>query len=504
MNAMRGVGAALGMLLAATGGALAAGGGSWSLKEFRTPQYTLYMESETAAEVLVEKLTALDRLLDKLVAHDPEVSNIPTTIYVVPHEHWKQSPLFECCLSTLVTSRFSNFLLIDGWQKGAGLRNSAYLQYTGVYLRSKFPGRYPYWYEIGLSDFMFTASIGRDGASIGFHPYENFIGPTVIYSDQASRVRIPIDKALGLEYWSPGYATLPNTDVIDFQFWALVHRSLFEPEFGARTAAYLAQIDRLRPMARAIEAGFGVNPTQLDQEMALYERRREFKWRRVTFDPAPTVKLSPVRNVNEAEALALLAGAVLERDQDHENVDKLIRAAKLKSASPTTIELLQLRRAAIDRDDASLTSSLAALESSLSNTEVARNVALALMERLHEDKPTSAPDSPEIYRLRELSFGLLEQSLKSRPQDPEAAWAFALLAAHLKRDLDSAATRLVAARTQMPRHPDLAAAAALLAEARNETSSVTPNLVEVLRFSRRKEQREWAAQKVDEYHGILK
>ncbi len=48
------------------------------------------------------------------------------------------------------TSRFSNFLLIDGWQKGAGLRNSAYLQYTGVYLRSKFPGRYPYWYEIVL------------------------------------------------------------------------------------------------------------------------------------------------------------------------------------------------------------------------------------------------------------------------------------------------------------------------------------------------------------------
>jgi len=491
-------------LFATPGSALAAGGGAWSLKEFRTPQYTLYMESESAAEVLVEKLAALDRLLDKLVAHDPEVSNIPTTIYVVPHEHWKQSPLSECCASTLVTSRFSNFILIDGWQKGAGLRNSAYLQYTGVYLRSKFPGRYPYWYEIGLSDFMFTASIGRDEASIGFHPRELFIGPTLVFSDQTSRVRIPIENALGLEYWSTGYATLPNTWMIDFQFWALVHRSLFEPEFGVRTAAYLEQIDRLRPVARSIEAGFGVNPAQLDEEMDRYERRREFKWRRLTFDPAPPVKLSPVRNVSEGEALALIAGAVLQRDENHENVDKLIRAAELNSANPTSIRLLQLRRAAIDRDDISLTSSLASLESSLSDTRVARDVALALMEFLHEDKPTGASESHENHRLREVAFGLLEQSLQSRPQDPEAAWAYALLAAHLKRDLDSAATRLVASRTQMPRSPDLAAAAALLAEARDEASSVTPNLVEVLRFSRRKEQREWAAQKVDEYHGRKK
>ena len=95
------------MLFATPGSALAAGGGAWSLKEFRTPQYTLYMESESAAEVLVEKLAALDRLLDKLVAHDPEVSNIPTTIYVVPHEHWKQSTTLRT-LRFIPASRFSN------------------------------------------------------------------------------------------------------------------------------------------------------------------------------------------------------------------------------------------------------------------------------------------------------------------------------------------------------------------------------------------------------------
>jgi hypothetical protein len=74
--------------------ARAADTSTWKLKDFRTPQYTLFMESETAAAVLVEKLAAPDQLLDKLVAHDPEVSNIPTTIHVVPHEHWK---LCMCC-----------------------------------------------------------------------------------------------------------------------------------------------------------------------------------------------------------------------------------------------------------------------------------------------------------------------------------------------------------------------------------------------------------------------
>ena len=191
--------------------------------------------------------------------------------------------------------------------------------------------------------------------------------------------------------------------------------------------------------------------------------------------------------------------AALEGGENHEHIHKLIQLAEARSADQTSIKLLKLRRVATGVEDTSLASALAAIEPRKSEPRSGAhllwhswNVCMRTNRRAPGLARVAAPARTIVC-----SPGAIAEV---SPGFQEAAWAFALLAAQLKRDLDVAAERLVEARA-LPRNPDLAVAAALLAEARGEPGSIAPNLVEVLRFSHRQAQRTWAAQRLDDSSG---
>lgn len=497
VKSLRVIGATLTLMHAAS--ATVSAGNDWTLKEFQTPNYTLIMDSESAAGVLLGKLAALEKLLDTLVAHDAEIARIPTTILVLPWDRWKEHVTREYYESWYLPLRFSNFLLLNGYQKGAGLRNTAYEEYTRVYLRAKYPGRLPFWYEHGLSSLMYSATIGRDEATIGKYPFGRYEGVDGVVSFDSPQVmpRLVAGTLLGLEEWSMAETNRRGWYLIGYQCWTWVHRGVFEPEFAQRTAAYMEQIDRLRPLPEAVRHGFGLSLDEMDKEMAAYEKKgAQLATRRTRFDPASPVEIGSVRTLKAGEILILLAGAFQEGGYGTNDIERLAGSAGKHWADASSLRILELRIAAASGDDTAVRRALAEIDTNPVDPARGRSVALALMQRLHSDDPRSIGKSPELLALSERAFVLLDRSLNVNPQDPEAAWAYALLAGSMKRNLDVAATRLVAARKDLPRNPDIAVAAALLAEARGEKASIAPNLVEVLRFSRRKGQREWAARQL--------
>jgi hypothetical protein len=136
------------------------------------------------------------------------------------------------------------------------------------------------------------------------------------------------------------------------------------------------------------------------------------------------------------------------------------------------------------------------MDRDLGDPSIARAVGLALFERtLTLSERPATDEQTKLYLTR--SFELVDGSLRVRPEDPEAIFAFASLSAALNRHIDLALLRLVPMFERLPRNPDLAAAAARLLEARGDQSTL-PYVTAVYRYSHSLDQKAWAAQRIDE------
>jgi hypothetical protein len=480
--------------------------GSPTFHEYRTPNYTLIMDGKLPASLLMQQLVELDRVLDQLVPSNSAHANYPTTIFVAPETRWAAYLPLGPYSPAFLPLRFSNWLVFCGWKPTSRLRGRDYMEYTRLYLREKYPGRYPYWYEQGLANFMSSAGIAHDNALIGYNPFTGYpLGksPFSLEGAMAHRIRVSTEVALGIDPWSPEYADLKDSAPIDFQFWTLVERSLFEREFSARTTAYLVQIDKLQSIGNAIQTGFGATPAQLDAEMELYEKRSEYKTIRVPFERVLVAEPDAARTMSEGEAMALLGSAMADIDYQLDSWQKLADAAKKAGAPATSLEDLALHLGARSPEPKGLEVALDEIAPRLGNPEVAREAGLAIVEKLHVYGPTTEL-SGELTPLRVKAFELLGQALRANPRDIEAASAHALLASQLNRELDSAAAVLAATRKLMPRSPDAAYAAAILEESRGNQEMALSEARTVARFSRLQGQRQWAEQRVARYQSAVK
>ena len=101
-------------------------------------------------------------------------------------------------------------------------------------------------------------------------------------------------------------------------------------------------------------------------------------------------------------------------------------------------------------------------------------------------------------RLSRRAFELLDRAVMSRPDDVEAIWGYAMLAARLKQDLATAMRRVDSGLAIASYNADLAMAAARIYEAQGEQKKMIPFLVVTARMSKWTEQREWAINRVNE------
>jgi hypothetical protein len=313
---------------------------------------------------------------------------------------------------------------------------------------------------------------------------------------------IPLARLFQIDRTSPEYRGDKENVSIHHGSWGLVHRALIEDSaFNKQLFDFLAALNNFNPLEKAVPQSFGMDVGELDERMRRYVRsayQNHDAFFQVKIPAVPEPKVPPGRSMGEAESLELLAEAMLAAGTRPERLAELIDAAHRKAPDSPKVLALRMQLAVRDRDDVALTRLLAESEPRASDPQVARGVGLALFERVRESRPDDPISPTDRDRLSRRAFELLDRAVMSRPDDIEAIWGFAMLAARLKQDLAIAMRRVDSGLAIADHNADLAMAAAMVYEAQGEQKKMIPFLVVTARMTSEPKLREWALNRVNE------
>jgi hypothetical protein len=410
---------------------------------------------------------------------------VPTYIYVVSNTIWdKYLEPSNVIYSEFVPTRFANYILgnalnFNRWQM--------YHQYSHLFLRTQLIGAYPLWFDEGLAIMMSRAQY-LPGNSVEFRATR----------DQVEGGWIATDRLVRVDRESPEYLNQSDHGSFTFQSLVMVYRGLIaDPEFGKQIFAYLLALNNFQSIDDAAQAGFGKSLADVDFMMRAYAGRSFRGYAKIETGPVAEVPLGAGRELSELDALQSLVNMMLDTGYGSKRVHELLEATERAAPGNLRTALLRLRMSAQRADDAALANQLGSLEGKLSDPKNARLAGLALFDRFAGKDAASAMTDPKLANIREKSFALLNSSLESQPKDPEAAWAYANLAAGMGRDLDNALLRLAPAIEMLPRNADLAHAAALVFEARQQPKEMIPFLLATARYAHTFEEKRWAKDRLE-------
>lgn len=501
MRKLQGVAAFAASLIVAVSNAGEPGLGGYA--RFEMPAYTIVSRNEGIARDLVQEIERIDRLLGMLLESPSRSQSAPVHILVVPGVTWKRylAP-GTAIVGEFVPGRFSNYLLLSSG-KETSIRASLYHEYTHLFLRTQFRGICPLWFDEGLAEVMQTTRFRGPRADLGLPPgpYGNW---NVGYPPGFNNGWLPVDRLLRLDKSSPEYRDSRHSAAVHMESWGLVHKGLIaEPEFGKMLFAYLNALDELQPVDSALESSFGMTSKQLDSSLRNYLSRLQFSMARIELEPKAPVALVPGVPLAEVEALEFLAEVMLVSGFKPDRLEEVISAAYRRAPDSASVQILRMRLAIRDGDDASFTRLLKDIEPRTSDPKIARGVGLALVERMRVAQIGDQFDIRAPPDLGARALAMLDRAIRTQPGDPEAVWAYGLLAALTKSHMSTALTRVRQASTELPGNADLAMAAALLHDALGETEQSVQWLQDTVRFSASVEQRAWARNRLERMRTVV-
>jgi hypothetical protein len=256
----------------------------------------------------------------------------------------------------------------------------------------------------------------KDATLIQYSRFEDTkveIGMPII----ASSPWIPLARLFQLDRSSPEYRSETQAFSVHYGSWALVHLAVIEdPAFNKQLFDFLAALNNLHPIDKAMEKSFGVSADELDLRMRRYVQKASLDaFFEVKVPRVPPPKIPPGRDMSEAESLAMLAEAMLAAGTKPERLAEMIDAAYRKAPDSPRVLALRMQLAVRDRDDAALGRLLAELEPRASDARVARGAGLALFERVRESKPGDTMSPADRERLSRRAFELLDRASRASP-----------------------------------------------------------------------------------------
>ncbi|HET9475031.1 MAG TPA: hypothetical protein VFO82_14125 [Steroidobacteraceae bacterium] len=457
-------------------------------KAYELATYTLITHDRFTASQIPGQAARIDAFLTQQLNTGAHTPSLPTWIWVVPPDLWRRylepSDDFH---TEFLPARFANYLLLENDVNSHVLRRALFHQYTHAFLRSQMQRYCPLWFEEGMASVIARSDFQYTKVAVGTHA--RYEGPW-----------IPLARLFQIDRSSPEYLSEMNSGSVYFGSWALVHRAFIEDEaFNMQLFDFLAALNNLNPIDKAVPKSFGVSVEELDRDMRAYARRITpeaiFE---VKISPVSPPKVPPGRSMSEVESLVLLAEVMLAYGTKPERLPEVIDAAHRQAADSPEVLTLRMRLAVRDRDDSALGRLLAEIEPRLTEPRIARGAGLALFERVRDSRSGDAMSPADRERLSRRAFELLDRAVMSRPDDLEAIWGYAMLSAQLKQDLAIALRRVDSGLAIASYNADLAMAAALIYEAQGEEKKMIPFLVVTARMSKLTDQRAWAIKRVNE------
>jgi hypothetical protein len=452
------------------------------MQAYTLPGYTIVTHDEESARKIVPAVDALQQVMSNLLEKPAQHSPLPTHVFVVPLNIWRRylQP-DDYVFGEFFAARFRNYVLIANSGDQNAVRATALHEFSHHFLRSQREGVIPMWYDEGIASFMSQLEFRSSTAVAGRIPA---LRETPWF---------PLDQLLRVNERTPNYWGLKYSDRVLLESWALVHRGLIgNPEFGQQTQRYLQDVNDDVPVDEAVSRNFGTSIKDLNLKIQSYQLNPPENIRSVPFNRTPIPDTLPGRAMPEAEVLELLAQVMLDTSLKPERIEEVIAAIEHRAPTSPSVLVLRLRLAVRDNSPTRFSSAWQAIQPAARDIKVGRDAALAMFNRIESPKAPDPARAQEHQQMRDAAFAWLDASLDANPQDPEAASAYGLLAAQMKRDLDEALQRVNQARVSLPEHPQLALAAALLHSARGESNATQLRLRDVERFTRSADERSWA------------
>ena len=455
------------------------------LRAYDLPGYTIITHDDNTASKMVPSIAAVEQVLSNLLSRDIAPTGRPTHVYIVRLGLWRRylqpADLFS---GEFHATRFADYLMAANSGDRAEVRRSVMHLFTHRHMHTQYGGVYPLWFDEGLAELMSVAELRTSQVLLG----------QVHLSGNAW---IPLNRLLRIDRSAPEYLSMVSSGSLHAESWALVHQAFIgEPALKEQMLAYLRDANDLMPVDDAVQKNFRMDVSQLNAKVMAYANDPSWRTDSVPFTRIPTPELGAGREIPEDEALVMLATAMLDTGSRPDRVGEVIDSLEKQAPGSPAAWSLRMRMAARDRDDALLDQLWNLIEPKTQAPTVARDAGFALFERIQRERENDRMPAPDRAGLRDRAFALLDRALAANPDDVEASWAYAKLAADLKRDLDKALQRLKHASELMPKNAELASAAALLHEARGDTGAMIASLEDTVRFTSSLELKLWARERL--------
>ncbi len=452
---------------------------------YELPGYTLVVTDSLQLRRDIAKLPRLHRALELALDVPTRPTGIPTSVFVVPSSTWSRYlQLAPGTISEFVPTRFRNYIIADSSRIA---RDSLFHEHTHLFLYMQ-PGRvYPHWFDEGLAQIMGRAQYTATTARI--FPFER--------RDDDLGAWISIDRVLLARKDSPDYLNESTNDAFYFEALSLTYRALIDDKaFGKQVDDYIDALNQLQSPDQA-QAHFGVDLEGLNYQMRAWVNRSTKSDAKLMLGDIPEQALPAGIQMSRLEALLEIANVSLDTGLGLDRLDEILTAAARQPNGARRTLIPWTRLAAKQKSDRALLEVLRyAGPARLRDPQIARGIGLALFDRVLtlDAKPPTLIDARTLM-IR--SFELLDRALDANPDDPEAVWAYATLAAGLKKDLDVAWRRLAPMFDRLPRNPDIAHAAALVLEASGDPDA-SKYYEAVFHYAHSLEEKRWAADKMAE------
>jgi len=451
------------------------------MTRFELAGYTLVAADNQQLRRDMAKLPRLNRALELALEIDARPTGIPTEVYVVSHSMWSRYlQLGPGIISEFVPTRFKNYIIADNSRID---RDSLFHEHAHLFLYTQAERVYPHWFDEGLAQIMGRAQY--TATTVRFFPSER--------DDLGAW--LPIDRVLLATRDSHDYLAEGTTDSFYFEALSLTYRALIDDRsFGKQVEAYIDALNQLQSPEQA-RNHFGVDVDGLNYHMRAWVNRTTKSEAKMMLGDIPEQPLPAGTPLPKLDALLQIANVSLDTGLGLDRLDEILTAAAREPGGARRTLVPWTRLAAKQMSDRPLLEVLRyAGPARLRDPQIARGIGLALFDRVLtlDQKPATLIDAATLMGR---SFALLDRALAANPDDPEAAWAYATLAAGLKKDLDVAWQRLTPMFERLPRNPDIAHAAALLLEARGDPEAAKFYQA-VFRYAHSFEEKRWAAEKM--------
>ena len=448
------------------------------MTRYEVPGYTLIAANNPELRRAVARLPRLRHALEEMTGMKVKSTGIPTVVYVVPGSIWEKylepAPALN---SEFVPTRFTNYIIASNTSVD---QRRLFHEHTHLYVYNQMPGVYPLWFDEGLAVMMANAQF--TGKEVNILPPK--------HDDRGGW--IPIARVLRATRTSHEYLNQAELFSFHFQSNAMVYRALIDDkEFGQQVVKYLEAINNVATPDEA-EAILG-NVDELNSKMRGYVNDSNRKRVQMDVQGVPDLTLPEGTPVSTLDALLGIVTVCLDAGIHLDRVHELLDSAANEPGAGQRVVALRARLAARLGNDAELEKNLAALSKDPNDLRSVRAAGLALYERAQSLDMASA----KRKELSTRSVALLERSLASRADDPEAVWASAMQAADLKQNMDVALQRLVPMFERLPENADMSLAAGRLLYAKGDPN-LKPYATAVLRYSNSLEHKRWAAERITE------